>query len=119
MDMSVERIENGLSHRPRQCISSNIFPNAIEDSRRTNGRRERNHRQLSSILFDARHRRGVLRDSKNSFDFKEIDRGKIICVAMPQKYQMERRYINTFLKMLVLHPRFAPFRPAKGRTRHR
>jgi type IV secretory pathway TraG/TraD family ATPase VirD4 len=38
--------------------------------------------------------------SKNSFDFKEVDRGKIICVAMPQKYQMERRYINTFLKML-------------------
>ena len=37
---------------------------------------------------------------KNSFDFKEIDRGKIICVAMPQKFQMERRYINTFLKML-------------------
>jgi type IV secretory pathway TraG/TraD family ATPase VirD4 len=38
--------------------------------------------------------------SENSFDFKDIDRGKIICVAMPQKYQMERRYINTFLKML-------------------
>jgi type IV secretory pathway TraG/TraD family ATPase VirD4 len=42
----------------------------------------------------------VFCDSKNSFDFKEIDHGKIICVAMPQKYQMERRYINTFLKML-------------------
>jgi type IV secretory pathway TraG/TraD family ATPase VirD4 len=38
--------------------------------------------------------------SKNTFDFKEIDGCKIICVAMPQKYQMERRYINTFLKML-------------------
>jgi type IV secretory pathway TraG/TraD family ATPase VirD4 len=38
--------------------------------------------------------------SENTFDFKEIDQGKIICVAMPQKYQMERRYINTFLKML-------------------
>jgi hypothetical protein len=38
--------------------------------------------------------------NENSFDFKDIDRGKIICVAMPQKYQMERRYINTFLKML-------------------
>jgi type IV secretory pathway TraG/TraD family ATPase VirD4 len=37
---------------------------------------------------------------KDSFDFKEIDRGKIVCLAMPQKYQMERRYINTFLKML-------------------
>jgi type IV secretory pathway TraG/TraD family ATPase VirD4 len=38
--------------------------------------------------------------TKNTFDFRDIDRSKIICVAMPQKYQMERRYINTFLKML-------------------
>jgi type IV secretory pathway TraG/TraD family ATPase VirD4 len=37
---------------------------------------------------------------KNTFEFNEIDRGKIICLAMPQKYQTERRYINTFLKML-------------------
>ncbi|HEU0210145.1 MAG TPA: type IV secretion system DNA-binding domain-containing protein [Candidatus Udaeobacter sp.] len=36
----------------------------------------------------------------NSFDFSDLDRGKIVCVAMPQKFQMERRYINTFLKML-------------------
>jgi type IV secretory pathway TraG/TraD family ATPase VirD4 len=36
----------------------------------------------------------------NSFEFADLDRGKIICVAMPQKFQMERRYINTFLKML-------------------
>jgi hypothetical protein len=27
----------------------------------------------------------------NTFDFADIDRGKIICVAMPQKFQMERR----------------------------
>ena len=38
--------------------------------------------------------------SRNTFDFSEIDRGKIICVAMPQKFQTERRYVNTFLKML-------------------
>jgi hypothetical protein len=38
--------------------------------------------------------------SQSSFEFDEIDRGKIICVAMPQKFQTERRYINTFLKML-------------------
>ena len=37
---------------------------------------------------------------QNTFEFDEIDRGKIICVAMPQKFQTERRYINTFLKML-------------------
>ncbi len=37
---------------------------------------------------------------ENTFDFADIDRGKIICVAMPQKFQVERRYVNTFLKML-------------------
>ena len=37
---------------------------------------------------------------KNTLEFADIDRGKIICVAMPQKYQSERRYVNTFLKML-------------------
>jgi hypothetical protein len=36
----------------------------------------------------------------NTFDFADIDRGKIIWVAMPQKFQTERRYVNTFLKML-------------------
>lgn len=38
--------------------------------------------------------------AENTFDFSEIDRGKIICVAMPQKFQTERRYVCTFLKML-------------------
>ena len=42
----------------------------------------------------------VFSPSKNTFEFGDIDRGKIICVAMPQKYQTERRYVNTFLKML-------------------
>ena len=37
---------------------------------------------------------------QSTFDFADIDRGKIICVAMPQKFQVERRYVNTFLKML-------------------
>ena len=37
---------------------------------------------------------------QSTFTLSEIDRGKIVCVAMPQKFQMERRYINTFLKML-------------------
>jgi hypothetical protein len=37
---------------------------------------------------------------ESTLEFDEIDRGKIICVAMPQKFQAERRYVNTFLKML-------------------
>jgi len=36
----------------------------------------------------------------STFDFTQIDEGKIICVTMPQKFQTERRYVNTFLKLL-------------------
>lgn len=42
----------------------------------------------------------VFSPTENTFEFSDIDRGKIICIAMPQKYQTERRYVNTFLKML-------------------
>ena len=36
----------------------------------------------------------------STFDFTQIDEGKIICVTMPQRFQTERRYVNTFLKLL-------------------
>ncbi|MEI6715916.1 MAG: type IV secretion system DNA-binding domain-containing protein [Verrucomicrobiota bacterium] len=42
----------------------------------------------------------IFSPSESSFGLEEIDRGKILCVSMPQKFQTERRYINTFLKML-------------------
>lgn len=32
-------------------------------------------------------------------DFDAIDRGKKICISLPQRYQVERRYINTLLKL--------------------
>lgn len=34
-----------------------------------------------------------------TFSVAEIDRGKIVCIAMPQKFQSERLYINTMLKL--------------------
>jgi len=36
---------------------------------------------------------------KSSFSMDDLDRGKIICVSIPQRYQVERRYINTLLKL--------------------
>jgi type IV secretory pathway TraG/TraD family ATPase VirD4 len=53
---------------------------------------------------------------RNTFDFADIDRGKIICVAMPQKFQLERRYVNTFLKMLFYTHALRRFdKPAEDR----
>jgi type IV secretory pathway TraG/TraD family ATPase VirD4 len=60
----------------------------------------------------------VFCSARNSFEFVDLDRGKIICVAMPQKFQMERRYINTFLKMLFYTHALRRFdKPAEERRR--
>ena len=34
-----------------------------------------------------------------TFSVGEIDRGRIVCIALPQKFQTERLYINTILKL--------------------
>jgi hypothetical protein len=38
--------------------------------------------------------------AKPGFDFDQLDRGKVICVSIPQRFQVERRYINTLLKLM-------------------
>lgn len=50
-------------------------------------------------------------------NFDEIDRGKKICVSLPQRYQLERRYINTLLKLsFYLHALRRFDRPAATRA---
>jgi hypothetical protein len=41
----------------------------------------------------------VFCSAKSSFSFDDLDRGKVVCVSLPQRYQVERRYINTLLKL--------------------
>ena len=50
----------------------------------------------------------------STFDFTEIDKGKIICVTMPQKFQTERRYVNTFLKLLFYNHALRRFDKSKS-----
>jgi hypothetical protein len=52
------------------------------------------------------------RDS--TFDMADVDTGKIICVTMPQKFQTERRYVNTFLKLLFYNHALRRFDKAKS-----
>jgi hypothetical protein len=51
---------------------------------------------------------------KSTFDFSAIDEGKIILVTMPQKFQTERRYVNTFLKLLFYHHALRRFDKSKA-----
>jgi hypothetical protein len=51
--------------------------------------------------------------AKSTFDFSDIDKGKIILVTMPQKFQTERRYVNTFLKLLFYNHALRRFDQSK------
>lgn len=39
-------------------------------------------------------------DQPNTVEFEEIDRGKFICISMPQLFQAERDYVFTFFKLM-------------------
>lgn len=47
------------------------------------------------------------RDS--TFALRDMDEGKIICLALPQCYQTERRFVGTFLKLLFYTHALARF----------
>lgn len=51
-----------------------------------------------------------------TFSVAEIDIGKIVCLAMPQKFQSERLYINTILKLSYYFHALSRFdKPAEER----
>jgi hypothetical protein len=50
----------------------------------------------------------------STFDFAAIDQGKIILTTMPQKFQSERRYVNTFLKLLYYNHALRRFDKARA-----
>jgi type IV secretory pathway TraG/TraD family ATPase VirD4 len=50
---------------------------------------------------------------ESTFKFSAIDEGKIILVTMPQKFQTERRYVNTYLKLLFYNHALRRFDEAK------
>ncbi len=51
---------------------------------------------------------------ESTFGFNAIDEGKIILVTMPQKFQTERRYVNTFLKLLYYNHALGRFDKPKA-----
>ena len=57
------------------------------------------------------------RDS--TFTFDDLDRGKIICLALPQKFAVQRRYLSTFLKQLFYFHALSRYdHPVNERTGH-
>jgi type IV secretory pathway TraG/TraD family ATPase VirD4 len=44
-----------------------------------------------------------------NFSFAEVDQGRLICISIPQTYQVERRYINLLAKQLFFLHAFRRF----------
>lgn len=42
-------------------------------------------------------------DEDNTFSFSELENGAVVSVTMPQRFQTERRYIQTYLKILFYY----------------
>ncbi len=54
---------------------------------------------------------------ESTFSYQDLDQGKIILTTMPQKFQTERRYVNTFLKLLFYNHALRRFdKPKAERT---
>ena len=55
----------------------------------------------------------------STFALQEVDQGKIICLAVPQCYQTERRFVGTFLKLLFYSHALTRFdAPKAQRAQH-
>ena len=54
----------------------------------------------------------------STFGMAHVDDGSIICVTMPQKLQTERRYVNTFLKLLFYNHALRRFDKKKAGSIH-
>jgi hypothetical protein len=50
--------------------------------------------------FTARDIAEVFCPEKPTFSLSDIDQGKLICVKIPQKYQVEKKYVGLLLKVL-------------------
>ncbi len=47
----------------------------------------------------------------STFQMRDLDSGRILLVTMPQQFQTERRYVNTFLKLLFYQHALRRSRP--------
>jgi hypothetical protein len=55
---------------------------------------------------------------KSTFFMSEIDKGKVVCVSIPQRFKTERRYIHTLLKLVFYSHVLLRFdRPADERAK--
>ena len=116
-DLLEEEMENleFLTETPRRAAIHAHFANRLltQPDEQLGGVRETIGNYLQNFLTTEVAE--VFCTEKSTFDFGKIDQGKIILTTMPQKFQTERRYVNTFLKLLFYNHALRRFDKSKGK----
>ena len=99
LDEAMSELASASQTTCRRRRWSSISPFVFWLSPRVDRQWERGDRQLPSGVRHTGDRPSLLSWSEH-IRFADIDRGEIIEVSMPQGFQVECRYVNTFLKML-------------------
>src|SRR5437867_11246352 len=115
-DLLEEEMENlqRLLETPRRTAIHAHFANRLltQPDEQLGGVRETIGNYLQNFLTPEVAE--VFCTGESTFDFGTIDQGKIILTTMPQKFQTERRYVNTFLKLLFYNHALRRFDKSKG-----
>ncbi|MGH7953082.1 MAG: type IV secretory system conjugative DNA transfer family protein [Limisphaerales bacterium] len=113
LNEELEFLEKMNVQTPRRRILSDHFKNRFLDqpAEQFGGVRETIGNYLQYFLTSEVAEVFCVRES--TFKFSAIDEGKIILVTMPQKFQTERRYVNTFLKLLFYNHALRRFDQSK------
>ena len=119
-DLLEEELENleRLFETPRRAAVYNHFANRFlnQPDEQLGGVRETIGNYLQYFLTPEVAE--IFCTGESTFDFSAVDQGKIILVTMPQRFQTERRYVNTFLKLLFYNHALRRFdKPKSERAR--
>lgn len=113
LEEEMENLEN-LIETPRRAAVYAHFANRFLDQpdEQLGGVRETIGNYLQYFLTPEVAE--VFCTGESTFDFAAVDQGKIILVTMPQRFQTERRYVNTFLKLLFYNHALRRFDKSKS-----
>ena len=113
LEEEMENLEN-LLETPRRAAVYGHFANRFltQPDEQLGGVRETIGNYLQYFLTPEVAE--VFCTGESTFDFAAIDQGKIILTTMPQKFQTERRYVNTLLKLLYYNHALRRFDKAKA-----
>lgn len=114
LEEEIDNLENLLETPRRVAIKEHFLNRFLNDQppEQIGGVRETTGNYLQYFLTPEVAE--VFCSGESTFDFSAIDEGKIILVTMPQKLQTERRYVNTFLKLLFYNHALRRFDKSKA-----